>query len=338
MKAFSIIIPGALALLLAASSALADGQNQRTIPFADPGAPGKVIIQVGLGDVHVIGADVTEVTVQSEEPLAGEEEPRGDGLRRLDSGPGTRAVSVSGNTITLGSGAPFGFHGGRGAASDLTVTVPMSTTVVVERSAPGDTRVEKLSGDVEIRAIVGDVVLQDLSGGAAVETVNGDIRAVFTALAAERPVSISAVRGDVDLHVPGTAKADVRFRTLRGEVLTDFGDELKTRMEDHWVEEGTSVVVDVETARQSADQDRRAAEKLARQAADDARRAEADARRAAKHAGGAHVSMPPMPPMPPMPHIPPMAGGRVVSGMLNEGGTDISVTTLNGSIRFRKAD
>jgi hypothetical protein len=334
MTTLQLITRGALALLFTAAGAGAGEQNQRTFQFADPAAPGKVIIQIGLGDVQVVGAEVTEVTVQSEEPLGGSDEPREDGLRRLDSGPGSRVVSSSGNTITIGAGVPFGAHGAAGA-SDMTITVPAATTVVVERSGPGDIHVEKLSGDIEVRAIAGDVVLQDLSGGVAVETVNGDVRAVFTALAAERPVSISAVRGDVDLYVPASAKADVRFRTLRGEILTDFGAELDTRMEDQWTDESPEAAAEVD--RRNVERERRAAEKMARQAEEAARQAEVEARNAAKH-GGVHVSIPPIPPIPPMPHIPPMAGGRVVAGALNAGGTDISVTTLNGSIRFRKAN
>lgn len=326
---------GAATLLLCAATALVARADEQSVPFSDPGSPGKVVIQMGLGDLHVVGADVTEVKVVSSEKLEGNSGPRPDGLRRLDSG-GGHGIVREGNVITIGASSMFG--GEDGGPADLTVTVPVGTSIVVNRLGPGETALEKLSGDVEIHAAIGDISLEALSGGAVVEAVNGDIHAAFSGLSDDHPVSISSVRGDVELRVPGSAKADVRFRTLRGEILTDFGDELKTNMENSWTDDEAGAVAP-DKAR--AEQDREQARMAERQARDEARRARAEAKRMAAQQGqnrdGAQP-MPPMPPMPMIPHIPPMAGGRVVSGTLNEGGTDISVTTLNGEIRFRKAE
>jgi hypothetical protein len=326
---------GAIALLFAAGAACWARAGEQVLKFADPAAPGKIVIQMGLGDVRVVGAPISEVKVVSAEDLSGESEPRDDGLRRLDAG-GDHTISSEGNVVTIVCNGMFGGHRSP-EETNLLVTVPVATSVVIERAGPGETTLEKLSGDVEVHAAIGDIVLEGMSGGAVVETVNGDVRAVFTGLAADHAISISAVRGDVDLHVPVTAKADVRFRTFRGEVLTDFGDELKTRMETGWSEDEETASVEEEKAR--AEQEREHAREMERQAREEAKRAAAEAKRAAgKNNSG--VSIPPIPPIPPMPaipHIPPMAGGRVVAGTLNGGGTDITITTLSGEIRFRKA-
>jgi hypothetical protein len=40
----------------------------------------------------------------------------------------------------------------------------------------------------------------------------------------------------------------------------------------------------------------------------------------------------------PLPPLPPMTGGKIVSGALNGGGTEIQATTMNGDITFRKLE
>lgn len=332
---------GALALLIATGAALQARAGEQVFTFADPKSPGKVVIQMGFGDVRVIGADITEVKVASEEDLQEASEPRSDGLRRLDRG-GDHAVTRDGNTVTIVCNGMFGGRRSDGDETDIVVTVPLATSVVIERAGPGDTSLKGIAGDVEIRAAIGDIELEGLSGGAVVETVNGDVRAVFTGLTADRPVSVSAVRGDVELYVPSSARADVRFRTLRGEVLTDFGDELNTRMESGW-SDGAEGRIEADVERAAQDQERAAKEqeRLAKDAERQAREVERLAReqeRRAKTKGGAGVSVPPIPPIPAIPHMPPMAGGRVVAGTLNNGGVDITVTTLHGDILFRKGD
>jgi hypothetical protein len=288
------------------------------LAFNDPAAPGKVIVQMGLGDISVTGADVSDVTLTTSEELSDDSAPREDGLRRLNPGV-NYSVTREGNTITIRAS---GFLGGHrhfadGAPNDIVVRVPRGTGVKIERTAPGDTKLENLAGDVEIRAMSGDVWLAGLTGGAVVETMNGDVDAAFGTVAADRPISISTANGDVELRVPADTRATVRFRTLRGDMLTDFdADQLKTLTED---------VVRVE-------------EKVARGERVEAEIVRRKAIRAAAMGGAA--SVPPVPPIPPMPHLPSVpviSGGVVIASDLNGGGTGITITTLSGDIVFRKA-
>ncbi|MBE2213712.1 MAG: DUF4097 family beta strand repeat protein [Opitutaceae bacterium] len=333
---------GALVLLLAGGAALAARAEERVLSFADPSKPGKLVIQMGLGDLRVSGADVKDVTLRSEDDFGGDAEPREDGLRRLDSGGDTHAINASGNVITISCGALLG--GRHGESTDLDLTVPKGVYLIVQRSGPGDTQIEALSGDIEIRSLVGDIALGDLSGGLVVESTHGDVSAEFAAFPADRPVSISTAHGDVEVRVPEASKAKVRFRTLRGEVLTDFAKEqLVTKMEqsDTFVIESTGG--DAETLRNERERVRAEAQRArdeARQAERAAREAAEQAKRAAKEASTSGVAdgmVPPIPPIPPLPPLPPLAGGKVVAGTLNGGGPDLSITALMGDIVFRKA-
>ena len=68
----------------------------------------------------------------------------------------------------------------------------------------------------------------------------------------------------------------------------------------------------------------------------EADRANAEAARAARSADmGPATPMPAMPPIPPMTAgIPTLTGGKLVTGTLNGGGPEISVSTMNGDVKL----
>jgi hypothetical protein len=167
------------------------------------------------------------------------------------------------------------------------------------------------------------------------------VDASFSALVADKAVSITVVHGDVSLTVPADARANVQLRTLRGEMLTNFGeDALKTRMEDNASDDAEAqnaesmAKVEAERARRQAEQDRKQAER-------DRKEAEKRAVEAAARANGSKpptMAGVPMPPMPPMPAMPPITSGKLVVGTLNGGGTEVTVATITGDITLQKAD
>jgi hypothetical protein len=189
----------------------------------------------------------------------------------------------------------------------------------------------------------GDVRLTDISGGALVETMGGDIDVSVKALAAGKPLSFTSMRGEISIRVPAETKANVRFRTHRGVILTNFDEKaLVTRTE--YVrpgrapkqaagapaapapptaaappgDEGMDWHVEVsETARDAA---REAAEAM-REAAEAVREGLAEAH--VELTGEFHP-------------LPPMTGGKVVTGVLNGGGDEIQASTLNGDIQLKK--
>ena len=71
----------------------------------------------------------------------------------------------------------------------------------------------------------GDVSLKDISGGALVETMNGEISVSVKSLADSKPLSFTSMRGEISIHLPQESKANIRFRTHRGVILTNFDDK-----------------------------------------------------------------------------------------------------------------
>jgi DUF4097 and DUF4098 domain-containing protein YvlB len=114
------------------------------------------------------------------------------------------------------------FHG----SSDLKITVPRSTTIIVQNAWGGDFTCSNISGDIELNSMHGDIRLEDVAGGVVVGTMNGEIRASIRELHDGKPLSFTSMNGEVTLRLPDSAKASIRLRTQNGSVLTDFDDSV----------------------------------------------------------------------------------------------------------------
>jgi hypothetical protein len=155
------------------------------------------------------------------------------------------------------------------------------------------------------------------------------------------------MNGEVVIRIPADAKANVRLRSQNGSILTDFDEKAlvtktesvarpprKPRTAGPKQPDPTSndsdfkgdihdavhevVKAGVEVVRQTADAMREAS-----QAAQEAMRESAEENGMKS-------------PFPPRPALPPMTGGKIVTGTLNEGGPEIQAATMNGDVTLRK--
>ena len=210
-------------LLLAAALALAplaraDEATSR-ITFSDPSKPGTLRVRVWHGDVTVHGEDGKEVVVKSDSKSV-DEAPRKDGMRVLSTS-ASYVLSEKNNVAVL----EYGGEGWSGGSADFDIAVPRSTNVIIANSAHGDLVCAGVSGDIDVRTMSGDVRLESVTGGALVETMNGEISVDVKSLASSRPLSFTSMHGDVTIHCPAQAKANVTFRTHHGTILTNFDDK-----------------------------------------------------------------------------------------------------------------
>jgi Putative adhesin len=344
----------AAALALAPSPGLRADDETTQIAFSDPSKPGTLRIRVIHGDVAVHGADVKEIAVKSES-TAQSPTPRKDGMRVLSASSGY-VLSEKGNVVTL----EYGADGWSGGSADFDITVPRSTSVIVANSLHGSFDCTGLSGDIDVKTMSGDVTLNDVSGGALVETMNGEIKVDVKSLAESRPLSFTSMHGEITIHLPKDSKANVRFRTHRGVILTNFDEKaLVTKTEiSHGRESDKEHMKTAVLVAPSAPADASMAAKGAadasasasastsdddwhaqvrdqvREAVDEAAVATHEALEAV-HEGlaEANIQMSGM-----VPPLPPMTGGKVVSGTLNGGGVEIQAATLTGDIILKKSD
>lgn len=104
---------------------------------------------------------------------------------------------------------------------DFELRVPRSITLDVCGIAAHDLRVEGTTGPYTLRNVSGDITMVDVRGRGQARTVNGDIEATFAA-APDGPSGFRTVNGRIDVRMPGSLAADLRLRTLHGDLLTNF--------------------------------------------------------------------------------------------------------------------
>jgi len=333
----SFLLAAAMTLLLI-TAARADDDTS-TIKFSDPSKPGTLKIAVSNGDVSVRGADSAEITVRSSAQPERKEQRR-NGLRVLTSS-ASYSLTEKDNVVTLS-------HGGGswpGSGGDFEITVPRNTHVVISNALGGDLEIVDVTGDVEVKSLNGSVSLEGVSSGALVETMNGEIEVHVRSLAENKPLSFTSMNGEVTLHLPTDAKANVHLRTHNGSILTDFDEQkLVTKTVSAKGARGSASGFNPEEIRATVQAAVRVGVEAAREASRAARDAVREARRAQSQAGnqteneeivddhGADIPLPPIPP------LPPVTGGKIVTGTLNGGGPEIRVTTMNGDVTLRQAE
>jgi hypothetical protein len=338
----------ACALLAAARAE----ETTSSVKLSDPAKPARIEIMISRGNLRITGSDTPEVTVKSEVKAAATA-PRKDGLRVISASSGY-SLAEKDNVVTLDATAESGKTGG----ADFSLTVPRSAAIVVQNSFGGNITCTGVAGNLELNSLNGTIRLDDVSGGVIASTMNGEIRATLRELREGNALSFTSMNGEVSLRLPVEAKANVRLRTQNGAVLTDFDESrLITKTETSPRTEGrarhvfvgksgTSTVMSEEVheaireaAQVSATAVREAmtAMKQGLEAArEEANRSSSRSRTESRSESGAPGT--PMPPAPPRVPSVTITGGKLVTGTLNGGGPEISVSTMNGDVTLRKID
>ena len=343
----SLLIAAAMSLLLL-TVARADESETTTIKFSDPAKPGFLRVNVASGDVTIHGADTTDVTVQTDlKPEAPAQ--RKDGLRVLTSA-ASYSLTENHNVVTLSYGTES-WGGGENSGS-FEISVPHGTAVIVTCSYAGDVRIEDITGSIDVKGLNGEVTLNNISGAALFETINGEIHADVRELVDGKPLSFTSMNGEVTLHLPAAAKANVSLRSHNGSILTDFDDKaLVTKTESVHSpfhirsrvgkrvntngEDATEAQVEA-AVHEAVIAGAQAAHEAANAIKEAAHAAREAARESEREARAESDSESPTAPLPPLAPLPPMTGGKIVTGALNGGGPEIRITTMNGDITLRK--
>ena len=103
----------------------------------------------------------------------------------------------------------------------LTIQVPRDVRVRLCTVNGGEAVLDGTQGDFDVSNVNGRIVLKGMRGSGRASTVNGTIDAAFDV--APRTESLfKTVNGDIAVTLPRDLAADLRVKTFRGGVYTDF--------------------------------------------------------------------------------------------------------------------
>ena len=185
-------------------------REELVIPLSQPGQPGTLEVNQIYGGIVVRGYDGNEVIVVARQKRMHQEVTMKNGLRKIQSH--TMALEIEENDNHVNVDSKNWASDGK-AAVNLEIQVPRNFSLKLKNINDGQTRVEQVTGDLEISNINHDITLIDVSGSAVVDSINGTIKAVYTTLAADSQLAFTSFNENVDLTLPASVKADFKLQT-----------------------------------------------------------------------------------------------------------------------------
>lgn len=233
----------ACTLMLAAAwhPAAAQQASEKTLTrsarFADAGGASNALYLRNInGSVEVTGYDGQEVRITARRTFRGSASEL-----RLAEEEMELVVEEDGDRVLVYLDAPFIELRKRGNGSvsyrvdrdsnhddyefiyDITVEVPREVMVDASTMNRGDLRIAGTRGTVKAGNLNGNLELEDLTGTTHARTLNGDISARYRQSPSEDS-EYHTLNGRIEVYYPAGLDADIHFKSLRGELYTDFED------------------------------------------------------------------------------------------------------------------
>jgi hypothetical protein len=225
--------------------------DHAVVSFSNPAKPGTVEVDVREGSITVRGYEGKDVIIDArwrervltkegekvEAALAtlreAEEEPDKEELARIkaqaEKSRGMKMLTVESMGLTVeeeDNVIQVSVEEGKRAV-DLIIQVPFSTSLQLScRDDERGVTVERVNGEIEVDTSDGPIVLTGVSGPVVADSSDGEIKVVFGKITPGKPMSLSAMDGDIDITLPLDAKASLKLKTDEGQIFTDFDVQL----------------------------------------------------------------------------------------------------------------
>ncbi|MEO5926772.1 MAG: DUF4097 family beta strand repeat-containing protein [Bryobacteraceae bacterium] len=197
-------------------------QDQTKVAFPNPGQPRKLVVDSMMGSVTVRGYDGQEVIIETSggrSPARKRTSEPPPGMHRIGSNGGDVNITTQDNTIRINGNILSG-------PANMTIQVPVQTSVTVKTLSGKELLIENINGEIEANNMNGNVQIVNVSGSVVAHSMNGKVTASLNTVMPDKAMSFSSFNGDVDVTLPGGVKANVKLKTDRGDMFTDFDIKL----------------------------------------------------------------------------------------------------------------
>ena len=201
------------------SAGLVAGQEHK-IPVQNT-RDGKLILRNFSNDLPVEGYSGNEVIITAS---GGDFAPpeRAKGLKPVypggndNSGIGLN-VEKDGSTVSVTCILPIT------RSADYKIRVPDNLSLEIESGCERSSNISVtgMKNEIEIKNCHG-IDLKNVTGPLVLSTISGDINISFGGTAPDKPVSINAISGEIDITLPAKTAANLDLKTLGGSFYSDF--------------------------------------------------------------------------------------------------------------------
>jgi hypothetical protein len=209
-------------LLISAALLGAQDPDRVVVPARNSSRPRMVNASVINGSITVKTYEGKEVIVEAGSSASTRERTRHDdrssppdGLKRLDL-PGRSGLEVEeeDNVITV--------HTRVNGNSNLTITVPVNTSLNLRGTNGGHITVDGVNGDIDVNNLNGGITLTNVSGTVIAHSLNGAVKVAMNRVTPGKQLSFSTLNGSIDVTLPADLKANLKLKADNGDIFTDF--------------------------------------------------------------------------------------------------------------------
>jgi DUF4097 and DUF4098 domain-containing protein YvlB len=216
--------------LLAPQAGAQNGPDRVSVNLSDPARPAFIKASMVNGGITVKAYDGKEVIVEARTRNEEREKPSG-GPKRINVSTTGLSIEEENNEVRISTES-------YARTIDLTISVPVHTSVKLRAVNDGDIVVTGVDGELDVDDINGEVDLNNVSGSAVAHALNGHVHANFVKVNTQKPMAFSSLNGDIDVTFPADVKANVSIRSDRGDVFSDFDVQLQASAPKQEVEDG----------------------------------------------------------------------------------------------------
>ncbi|MES2276653.1 MAG: DUF4097 family beta strand repeat-containing protein [Bacteroidota bacterium] len=217
MKALKFAGLAIIALTLS-TRLLAQESQQLVVPLSEPGKPFKLNVDLVSGSIKVSVYDGKDVVIDGQpEYHKHDDRDNKTGMKRIIGGDNLDIFAKEkNNTVSIGSGMP-------GKNISLTIKIPQGATNVKLSTVNGGAIVaDGINGDVEANNTNGAIKLSNMSGSVVATTTNGNVVVSLKSIDPKAAMAFTTLNGNVDVTFPASLKANIKARSDRGNVYSDF--------------------------------------------------------------------------------------------------------------------
>jgi DUF4097 and DUF4098 domain-containing protein YvlB len=217
--------------------AAAPKAQELTVPLSEPGKPFTLEAKLFDGSITLQAYEGKDVLIDIHTGKDDEksDDNEGEGMKRIGGGTLDFSAEEHDNAVSIHAPMSSKLEG-------ITIKIPQgSTKIVLGTVENGDIEVKDVSGEIEISNVNGSISATGISGSVVANTVNGEIIVKFKSVDPKAPMAFTSVNGKIDVLFPADIKANVKLKSDRGEMFSDFDiavdktqPKVEKNSEDHY--------------------------------------------------------------------------------------------------------
>ncbi len=215
----------AILFLFAANIA---AQETVTVPLSNPTKSGILQIEIISGSIIVKGTKEKDVIIKrtrrKDDTQNGNINKNRKGLKKVLNNSLEFSVKEFDNVVKVQSSSSV--------IIDFEILVPENFSLKISTINKGEIYVENVNGTMDISNTNGEIRLKDISGSVSADALNKDITINFIKVTPNVAMAFSSLNGDIDVTFPKAIKADIKIKSDRGEIYTDFNLKEKQSKEE----------------------------------------------------------------------------------------------------------